>query len=76
MSCSSVTCILVRMRPKDVVHSRLYRPFARKEKEGVARERGRNGEERERERRRNCGEGEDPRYVLLNGVGVSVRMEE
>lgn len=44
-----MTCILVRMRPKDVVHSRLYRPFARKEKEGVARERGRNGEERERE---------------------------
>lgn len=72
MSCSSVTCILVRVRPKDVVHSRLYRPFAREEKENDARERGRNGGER----RRNCGEREDPRYVLLNGVGVSVRMEE
>lgn len=67
MSCSSVTCILVRVRPKDVVHSRLYRPFAREEKEDDA---------RGRERRRNCGEREDPRYVLLNGVGVSVRMEE
>lgn len=72
MSCSSVTCILVRVRPKDVVHSRLYRPFAGEEKEDGAGERGRNGEER----KRNCGEGEDPRYVLLNGVGVSVRMEE
>lgn len=71
MSCSSVTCILVRVRPKDVVHSRLYRPFAREEKED-ARERGKNGGER----KRNCGEREDPRYVLLNGVGVSVRMEE
>jgi len=66
-----VTCILVRVRPKDVVHSRLYRPFAREEKED-ARGRGRNGGER----RRNCGEREDSRYVLFNGVGVSVRMEK
>lgn len=72
MSCSSVTCILVRVRPKDVVHNRLYRPFAREEKEDNAREQGRN----EGERKRNCGEREDPRYVLLNSVGVSVRMEE
>lgn len=45
-----MTCILVRVRPKDVVHSRLYRPFAREEKEDDAsKERGRNGEKSERE---------------------------
>lgn len=33
-----MTCILVRVRPKDVVHSRLYRPFAREEREDDARE--------------------------------------
>lgn len=68
VSCSSVTCILVRMRPKDVVHSRLYRPPAGEEKEddGRAREEPRW----RRAKERNCGEREDPRYVLLNGVGV------
>lgn len=68
VSCSSVTCILVRMRPKDVVHSRLYRPLAGEEKEddGRAREEPRW----RRAKERNCGEREDPRYVLLNGVGV------
>jgi len=72
-----VTCILVRVRPKDVVHGRLYRPFSLKRKKKT-RERGtnrrkrwRNSKERERER-----EGEIRRYVLFNGVGVSARMEE
>jgi len=50
-----VTCILVRVRPKDVVHSRLYRPFSLKRKKKTRergtnrRERWRNPEERERE---------------------------
>lgn len=44
MSCSSVTCILVRVKPKDVVHSRLYRPLVGEEKEDDMSER-----ERERE---------------------------
>lgn len=74
MSCSSVTCILVRVRPKDVVHSRLYRPFAREEKEDDAGEIVEGTRRRAKEKL--CGEREDPRYVLLNGVGVSVRMEE
>lgn len=43
-----MTCILVGVRLKDVVHSRLYRPFAREEKEDDTRER-RNEEESERE---------------------------
>ena len=47
MSCSSVTCILVRVRPKDVVHSRLYRPFAREEKENNVRKQGRKESEGE-----------------------------
>lgn len=49
MSCSSVTCILVRVRPKDVVYSRLYRPFAREEKEDDAGEREKRTGESERE---------------------------
>lgn len=71
VSCSSVTCILVRVRPKDVVHSRLYRPFVG-EKEGNAEE----GRERERREKRKKLWSRDPRHVLLNGVGVSARMEE
>jgi len=76
-----VTCILVRVRPKDVVHSRLYRPFSLKRKKKTRergtnrRERWKNPEEREREggRRRRR---EVRRYVLFNGVGVSARVEE
>lgn len=92
VSCSSVTCILVRVKPKDVVHSRLYRPLVGEEKEDYVRvreKRGRNtGEERKRERERRQEEKIErmieklrrkrgsPWYVLLNGVGVSARMEE
>lgn len=44
-----MTCILVRVRPKDVVHSRLYRPFAREEKEDDAGESVEGTEESEGE---------------------------
>lgn len=70
-----MTCILVRVRPKDVVHSRLYRPFAREEKEDDV-ERSWKEERERRAKEKLCEEREDPRYVLLNGVGVSVRVEE
>lgn len=61
-SCSSVTCILVRVRPKDVVLRLLRDPLARKrEVQNAARLQKKDGkqEEARREEKEGMKEGED-----------------
>lgn len=77
VSCSSVTCILVRVRPKDVVHTADF--TGRSRRRGKRRRDAKKSEEGTKERwakvseKEIAEEEEDPSCVLLNGVDVSSR---